>query len=140
MPPQRVPAQLLSLTLCLCATLAWSQQTSPPAAAPSIPEAAKASPDPIATMSEPHRHSIATRLQSKVSPQFGDRRQGTARNRAAIDWIEAQLKSYGCSNTERIHFDYQPPPAGQKNQGYQQRPDHRARWSRAAAAIAYRKA
>ena len=45
--------------------------------------------------------------------QFGDRRQGTDRNRAAIDWIEAQLQSYGCSNTERIHFDYQPPPAGQ---------------------------
>jgi len=33
---------------------------------------------------------------------FGDRRQGTARNRAAIDWIEAQLKSYGCANTERL--------------------------------------
>ena len=32
--------------------------------------------------------------------QFGDRRQGTDRNRAAVDWIEAQLKSYGCT-TER---------------------------------------
>ena len=39
--------------------------------------------------------------------QFGDRRQGTARNRAAVDWIEAQLKSYGCTNTERITYDYQ---------------------------------
>ena len=29
--------------------------------------------------------------------EFGDRRQGTDRNRAANDWIEAQLKSYGCS-------------------------------------------
>ncbi len=29
--------------------------------------------------------------------RFGDRRQGTQRNRYAIDWIEAQLKSYGCS-------------------------------------------
>ncbi|HLB08713.1 MAG TPA: hypothetical protein VK617_04215, partial [Gemmatimonadaceae bacterium] len=28
--------------------------------------------------------------------QFGDRRQGTDRNRAAVDWIEAQLKSDGC--------------------------------------------
>ncbi len=48
---------------------------------------------------------------------FGDRRQGTDRNRAAVDWIEAQLKSYGCTNTERITYDYQPPapvarPAG----------------------------
>ncbi len=38
--------------------------------------------------------------------KFGDRRQGTARNRAAIDWIEAQLKSYGCTNTERVHYEY----------------------------------
>src|SRR5258705_3545642 len=38
--------------------------------------------------------------------QFGDRRQGTARNRAAIDWIEAQLKSYGCANTERLKYQF----------------------------------
>ncbi len=49
--------------------------------------------------------------------QFGDRRQGTKRNRDAIDWIEAQLKSYGCTNTERITYDFTPPeptprPAG----------------------------
>jgi hypothetical protein len=42
--------------------------------------------------------------------QFGDRRQGTDRNRAAVDWIEQQLKSYGCTNTERVTYDYQPPP------------------------------
>ena len=42
--------------------------------------------------------------------QFGDRRQGTKRNRDAVDWIEAQLKSYGCSNTERVTYDFQPPP------------------------------
>jgi hypothetical protein len=33
--------------------------------------------------------------------QFGDRRQGTKRNRDAVDWIEAQLKQYGCQNVER---------------------------------------
>ena len=38
--------------------------------------------------------------------QFGDRRQGTDRNRAAVDWIEAQLKSYGCTPTERIIYTY----------------------------------
>jgi len=37
---------------------------------------------------------------------FGDRRQGTDRNRAAVDWIEQQLKSYGCTNTERIKYEY----------------------------------
>lgn len=47
--------------------------------------------------------------------QFGDRRQGTDRNRAAIDWIEAQLKSYGCTNTERLKYDYQPPPPRDPN-------------------------
>ena len=41
--------------------------------------------------------------------QFGDRRQGTDRNRAAVDWIEAQLKSYGCA-TERVKYVYDPPP------------------------------
>jgi hypothetical protein len=46
----------------------------------------------------------------KSLTQFGDRRQGTARNRAAVDWIEAQLKSYGCANTERLKYNYQPPP------------------------------
>src|SRR5262249_56067666 len=45
--------------------------------------------------------------------QFGDRRQGTERNRKALDWIEAQLKSYGCTNTERITYTYTtPPPRG----------------------------
>jgi hypothetical protein len=43
--------------------------------------------------------------------QFGDRRQGTKRNRDAVDWIEAQLKSYGCTNTERITYDYRPDTA-----------------------------
>ncbi len=42
--------------------------------------------------------------------QFGDRREGTARNRAAVDWIESQLKSYGCTNTERVRYVYDPPP------------------------------
>ena len=41
--------------------------------------------------------------------RFGDRRQGTARNRAAVDWIEQQLKSYGCSDVSRLTYDYQPP-------------------------------
>jgi len=41
--------------------------------------------------------------------QFGDRRQGTERNRKAVDWIEAQLRSYGCP-TERVRYAYDPPP------------------------------
>jgi hypothetical protein len=41
--------------------------------------------------------------------EFGDRRQGTDRNRAAVDWIERQLKSFGC-NTARIKYEYNAPP------------------------------
>ena len=51
------------------------------------------------------------RATIKGLTKFGDRRQGTDRNRAAIDWIEAQLKSYGCANIERLKYDFQPPPA-----------------------------
>ncbi len=40
--------------------------------------------------------------------RFGDRREGTDRNRAALDWIEAQLKLYGCANTERVTYEYFP--------------------------------
>jgi hypothetical protein len=45
---------------------------------------------------------------------FGDRRQGTTRNRKAVDWIEAQLKSYGCASVERVTYEYKtnPPRAG----------------------------
>ena len=42
--------------------------------------------------------------------QFGDRRQGTARNRRAVDWIEEQLQAIGCANTQRLHYIYDPEP------------------------------
>jgi hypothetical protein len=42
--------------------------------------------------------------------RFGDRRQGTKRNRDAVDWIEAQLQSVGCTTTERIDYVYEPGP------------------------------
>ncbi|PDH34082.1 MAG: peptidase M28 [OM182 bacterium MED-G28] len=42
--------------------------------------------------------------------QFGDRRQGTERNRLAVDWIEEQLRAAGCSNIERLHYEFNPEP------------------------------
>src|ERR671936_127252 len=48
--------------------------------------------------------------------QFGDRREGTERNRAAVDWIEAQLKSYGCP-AGRIHYEYKAPPPDGRGRG-----------------------
>src|SRR4029078_4395102 len=49
--------------------------------------------------------------------QFGDRRQGTKRNRDAVDWIEAQLKQYGCQNVERITYQYAAGPAAVRGGG-----------------------
>ena len=65
-------------------------------------------PDPIAAVVArlDLEHYKAT---LKGLTRFGDRRQGTARNRAAVDWIEQQLKSYGCSDVSRLTYDYQPP-------------------------------
>jgi hypothetical protein len=40
--------------------------------------------------------------------RFGDRRQGTDRNRAAIDWIESQLRAYGCADVSRLRYTYSP--------------------------------
>jgi Peptidase family M28 len=40
--------------------------------------------------------------------QFGDRRQGTDRNRAAVEWIARELASYGCT-VERLHYAYDRP-------------------------------
>src|ERR1700734_780592 len=92
-----------SLTLCLCATLAWPQQAPPPAAAPALP-------DPIAIMVgrlELDRYKATI----KGLTQFGDRRQGTDRNRAAVTWIESQLKSYGCSDVSRLKYTFFPTDA-----------------------------
>ncbi len=84
----------------LCVQLASAQTPAPTPTAD----------DPVATLVkrldlEKYKATI------KGLTQFGDRRQGTERNRKAVDWIEAQLKSYGCTNTERIKYDFtQPTP------------------------------
>jgi hypothetical protein len=82
--------------LVIASPLALAQ----PAAAPS--------PDPVAALVaqldlEKYKATI------KGLTQFGDRRQGTERNRKALDWIEAQLKAYGCTNTERLQYLYTEP-------------------------------
>jgi hypothetical protein len=90
----------LALLLAVCAVAARAQPEATPASI-------TAADDPIRT--------LVTRLDFegykstiKGLTQFGDRRQGTDRNRAAIDWIEAKLKSYGCANTERLKYTYSP--------------------------------
>src|SRR5271165_6632334 len=84
--------QHVATILLLCAPLTIAQQTG----------------DPIPTLID-RLNLAAYQATIKGLTQFGDRREGTDRNRAALDWIEARLKSSGCTNTERIHYDFQPP-------------------------------
>jgi hypothetical protein len=65
------------------------------------------SPDPVRTLVG--RLSLDRyKATIKELTRFGDRRQGTARNRAALDWIEAELRRYGCTNTARLSYEYTP--------------------------------
>src|SRR2546430_13568550 len=106
-----IPRPLVMLLAALgIPTVAMAQAVSAPAAAQ----------DPIAQLVarldlEQYKATI------KGLTQFGDRRQGTDRNRAAVNWIEAQLRSYGCSDVSRLKYDYQPPsspsPGGRGGQG-----------------------
>lgn len=86
------------LAVSICVALLQSQSPSPtqPAAAD----------DPVKTLVarldlEKYKATI------KGLTQFGDRRQGTQRNRDAVNWIQKQLESYGYTNAERIKYD--PP-------------------------------
>src|SRR5213593_90211 len=77
-------------------------------------------PATLPAQADSTRDSIIVRLVGRLDLErykatirglaaFGDRRQGTDRNRAAIDWIEGQLKSFGCA-TERLKYVYELPP------------------------------
>ena len=100
----RALALSLFIALAMGVVSAQTPSTQTPPPSPS------ASPDdPVATLVggldlEKYKATI------KGLTQFGDRRQGTERNRKALDWIEAQLKSYGCTNTERIRYDFTQAP------------------------------
>src|ERR1700722_10792894 len=66
-------------------------------------QTATAPPDPVRTIVgrlELERY----KAHIKGLTQFGDRMQGTRRNRDAIDWIEKQLRSFGYANIERQRF------------------------------------
>src|SRR5215203_5306982 len=98
------PLTTATLALLLAAS-AGAQTPAPVTASTAAP--ADTTDDPVRTIVarldlEKYKATI------KGLTQFGDRRQGTKRNRDAVDWIEAQLKSYGCTNTERIRYDFQP--------------------------------
>ncbi len=70
---------------------------------------AKKDKDPIAQLVS-HLTLDSYKGTLKGLTQFGDRRQGTTRNRNAVDWIEQQLRSYGCEDIQRITYNYDPAP------------------------------
>src|SRR5438477_523771 len=90
-----------------------------PAVAPAQADSTTA-PDPIAQLVA---RLDLERYKATITglTTFGDRRQGTDRNRATVDWIEAQLRSYGCSNVARLKYEYKPAsppsPGGRGGQG-----------------------
>ena len=47
--------------------------------------------------------------------QFGDRAQGTQRNRDAVDWIEARLQAVGCTSTGRVSYEMPPRPVRERS-------------------------
>ena len=91
-------------TCALCAALALPA----PRARAAAGEAAPASPDDPIRVLVGRLDLERYKATIKGLTRFGDRRQGTERNRAAIDWIEARLKSYGCTNIERLRYSYSP--------------------------------
>ncbi|HEX5214872.1 MAG TPA: M28 family peptidase [Vicinamibacterales bacterium] len=94
----------MTAAACVCAATAalFAQGGAGANQQPAAPQA----PDPIQTLvSRLELEKYKATLKGLT--QFGDRRQGTQRNRDAVDWIQKQLESYGYTNAERITYD--PP-------------------------------
>ena len=88
--------------------LAMSFAFAVPHAGAQLPAGTAAAADPVAALvSQLDLEKYKATIKSLT--RFGDRRQGTERNRQALDWIEAQLKSYGCTNTERLQYQFTEP-------------------------------
>ena len=78
---------------------------------------------PADTAADPIRDMVARldlekyKATIKGLTQLGDRRQGTDPHRAAVDWIETRLQSYGGSNSERSRCEYDPAQVAGRGRG-----------------------
>jgi len=108
-----------------------AQQAPAPAAEPPL-----APPVPDATVQALVGRLDLERYKATIKglTQFGDRRQGTDRNRAAVDWIQQQLESYGCP-TERIKYEYVTPQRGARGRGRGTQPAGNKRPGQGASTI-----
>ena len=100
-------SQVLPRVVMLCAVSTLAALIPRPVAAAEPVGEVPAADDPVAQLVarldlERYRATI------KGLTRFGDRRQGTDRNRAAIDWIESQLRAYGCADVARLRYTYSP--------------------------------
>jgi hypothetical protein len=93
-----------------------ADQTSPPPVAQQTTQ--PAAPAQAQEQAPDHVRILVGRLELekykatiKGLTEFGDRREGTDRNRRAVAWIEAELKSYGCE-TERMQYEPPAPRGG----------------------------
>jgi hypothetical protein len=96
-----------SRVVTLCALGLLTTLAAVPLSAAEPTGAAAAANDPVAELVG--RLSLDRyKATIKGLTRFGDRRQGTDRNRAAVDWIEAQLRAYGCADVSRLRYNYFP--------------------------------
>ena len=91
-----------------------SQAPSSTGAAVTTPQPPR--PDPVVQALVGRLDLERYKATIKGLTQFGDRRQGTARNRKAVAWIEAQLASYGCT-TGRVKYTYAAPVSASASRG-----------------------
>jgi hypothetical protein len=86
--------------------IAFAGAEQPPIQSPVVPPAGQ--PEDVVRSLVGRLELERYKATIKGLTQFGDRREGTERNRQAVDWIEAQLKSYGCE-TARVTYDPAAP-------------------------------
>jgi len=100
-----VSSKVLSRVLLGCALSAMVRLSSVAAAEPAAADAGLDGPtSQLVARLDLERYKATI----KGLTRFGDRRQGTDRNRDAIEWIEAQLRAYGCADVTRLHYTYSP--------------------------------
>jgi len=100
-----VSSKVLSRVLLGCALSAMLRLSSVAAAEPAAADAGLDGPtSQLVARLDLERYKATI----KGLTRFGDRRQGTDRNRDAIEWIEAQLRAYGCADVTRLHYTYSP--------------------------------
>src|SRR4051812_4400938 len=92
--------------MALVTTAVGGHQDGQAAAQNSAALAAQNTPDPIIQALVGRLSLDGYKATIKGLTRFGDRREGTQHNRDAVDWIEAQLKTYGYDNATRVSYEF----------------------------------